>query len=216
MPDPSAASLAISLASSYVGLVGAPYIALISAPELSAGLTGRAAEMGAMSGCGLVYRALAAAAFGAPFGLYPTGEAFEMIYAIAGGSPWHHTDPGCALYIPSLSAPPRLASALIWGEAPGFPAHVDACVEAIEEPDPYSSSAPPVLALSVIAGGQRVTPEDVREGRAPEGSEGSETVKRLERKVRWNGRAWVDEMTKRVLLGCVGAEEMGERYRGPL
>lgn len=196
-----ARSLVLSTASALVGLTGDDYIAVVAAPELAAGMTGRAREMGAMSGCGLVYRALAAAAFGAPFGLYPTGEAFAIIYALAGGDPWH---PGGALRIPTFAAPPILADALIWGDnGPAHPAHVDACVETVEDSDPYSASGPPTMAVAVVAGGQR------------DGS-GRETVARVERVLRWGGRAWWDQGNGRRLLACVGAQEMAERYASPL
>lgn len=197
-------SLALSTAASYVGLTGDDYIAIIAAPELAAGMTGRAREMGAMSGCGLVYLALAREAFGAPVGLYHTGDAFSLIYALAGSTPWGPSLPGSALRIPTFTEPPIVSDALIWGDnGPAHPAHVDACVDTVEEPDPYSASSPPTLWLGVIAGGQR---------------DGSwwKTVARLGRVLRWDGRGWVDQGNGRRLLAVIGADAMAERYASPL
>lgn len=212
-----ARSSVLSLASGLVGLTAPDpaFLQLIAPCEVRAGDLRRAAEMARESDCALVYLGLARAAFGAPEqGLYHDGKAFELIYALAGGSPWK---PGGACRIPTFAAPPLLADALIWGEnGPAHPAHVDACVETVEEPDPYSSSAPPTLGLGVIAGGQRWTAKEATDGLCEPGQVGRETVKRLERALRWDGHGWVDRDNGRRLLACIGADEMAERYASPL
>lgn len=202
-----ARSRALSTASTLVNLTAPDpaYLLLIAPCEVRAGDLRRAAEMARESDCALVWLGLARAAFGAPEqGMYVDTTAFSLVYALAGGSPWKHDDPLTAIRIPTFAAPPILADALIWGDnGPAHPAHVDACVETVEEPDPYSASAPPTLGLGVIAGGQR------------DGS-GRETVARVGRVLRWDGRGWVDQGNGRRLLACVGALEMAERYASPL
>lgn len=210
MPDLSPARLAILQASaSLVGMTapGPAYARIIAPAEVDAGMDARVAEMVRESGCGLVTIGLWRLVLSLPAPtLYRDGKAFEDIYALADGSPWH---PSGACSLVTRETLPQPGDAILWeGVKGGAPDHVDACVLSITGgPGPLT-----YLRICVIAGGQRIDRKDVDEGRATEDQIGHETVKEIERLVRWDGHAWRDAGNGRRMWCVFDCDAMAERH----
>lgn len=189
-----ARSALITTASTFVGIVGTDYRALIAAPEIAAADLARADEMATMSGCALVWHALVRQVFeGLDADEYVTGAAFRDFARVAGRAK-------CAA---TAGTPPQPGDAIEWGASGAYPAHVDACVDS-------SVWIGTSVHLTVIAGGQRRTAEELAAGEP--GVLGEETVKRIERTVSWMGGRWVDVHTGRAIVAVVDADVMGELY----
>lgn len=196
MPDLTPARSAFLQASaSLVGMTapGPAYARIIAPAEVDAGMDARVAEMVRESGCGLVTIGLWRLVLSLPApGLYRDGKAFDDIYALADGSPWH---PSGACSLVTREALPQPGDAILWeGVKGGAPDHVDACVvDLVPGENAFS------LRLTVIAGGQR-----------DEG--GHETVKEIERLVRWNRHAWRDAGNGRRMWCVFDCDAMAERH----
>lgn len=191
-------SALIAAAQQLVGCSGDMYAAVVAAPELAAGLPGRAAEVAAMSGCGLVYLALVRGVWGLPGELYRTGQAFADVYRLAGGRDGQAWRPAGACRAATLEAPPQPGDGIVWGASAGAVAHVDACVV-----DDALHIGGPVLTLGVVAGGQR-------------SAEGDETVALLSRVLRWQAGGWQDTANGRRVLAVLDADALGTLYGAPI
>jgi hypothetical protein len=122
---------------------------------------------------------------------YVNGSAPRLLEARAGGSPMA---PGGALRLATKTHPPALADALWWGGVPGFPEHVEHVV-AVRYPAPLAD--PDLLEVDVVAGGER--------------KGGKETVEKLTRTLRWDGKRYVDPATRRPVIGVVDCELLAAR-----
>lgn len=129
---------------------------------------------------------------------YVNGSAPRLLEERAGGSPMH---PGGAMRLATLARPPGFGDAVWYGAAPGgAPEHVEHVVA-------VRWLGPATLEIDVVAGGERVLPEEAAEL----GAAGAETVKKLTRILDWDGHRFVDLKTRRPVIGLVDCEDLAAR-----
>jgi hypothetical protein len=89
-----------------------------------------------------------------------------------------------------------LGAQVWWAASATAPEHVDGCVVGVERTSEY------VVTLTVIAGGQRVTQQDIDQRVFPQSALGKRCIKKLLRSVVWtDGVGWVDQGDNRHILG---------------